>query len=232
MQLSFSFSSNFTRMVYERGANFLTPYSGCVIASWFVNTYEGANLKEIECNPKVNPTLNIQNTSIRDLDLNLDRVKTNDTIYVPLGTLDHFVYNLLPNITADVVVITGKSHLLKRKQARRKLPDVFSRLYNNIHVLKVLCMSPSIHAPVKHKKLTSFPYGVNGNPFFSKKMRDKTPPLKWFTEEFFKHLELPQKTQDIFVPYVSLTNKKRQSMPRGPKLPPVCFFSCCFDMLR
>jgi len=199
------FSTNMTRLL-NRGANFITPISGCMIASWVVTT--GARPKALECHELTHEHQVLQGKE--------HLVQEFDTIYVAAKGLAYFSERILPRITAPgVVVIAGQyNRLLGALDADWE--QHFLPLYANPKVIKIFCHSAIEYARQDHPKLEPFPFGFQHEDYEKK----KPSPLDVYREVFFQHLELPEKTNDIFISFLRVRNKpNRKQIPIGPPLP-------------
>jgi len=167
----------------------------------------GARPKALDCNGLTHEHQVLQGSE--------HLVQAYDTIYVPARALAYFIESILPKIKDPVVLIAGQYYRLKGALdagwERHFLP-----LYSNPKVIKIFCHNAIKYAKQDHPKLESFPYGMQHKSYNHK----KPTPLEVFREAFFQHLELPEKTNDIFIGFLDVRwNPKCRGMPIGPKLP-------------
>ena len=135
-------------MLVRRGTNLLTTNSGCRISRWFVTGGD--------CNGKKFPQ--------KVLGTNFHKIKANDTIYVPLSRLKTFVREILPNITVEVVIISGRFHNYIMED-NGEVP--VSQIVKSQYVLHFFCMNLPRYGGVspRHPKISPFPYGLKESGF-------------------------------------------------------------------
>jgi len=197
------YSTNMTRLL-NRGANFITPLSGCFVASWVVTT--GAEAEALDCNNHTHEYQVLQG--------NEHLVQAYDTIYVPIKSLANFNEQILPKINAPVVVIAGQ-YLRLYEALDAGWQKKFLPLYSNAKVIRIFAHNAIEYAKQDHPKLEPFPFGLQHEHYDLR----KPTPLEVFREAFFHYLELPEKADDIFISYLGTFRKpQRRNKPNGPKM--------------
>ena len=128
----------------------LTPYSGCIIADWTYRTKKVWWGKSAE----------MEDCDFVELERIVDHgsmIRANESIYVPYGTLHDFVEQVLPNITAPFVLITGTYEVDAHIAASTY--DYFlawAAVLQHPYLLHLYNMNPWFH----HPKQSGWPYGI------------------------------------------------------------------------
>ena len=94
---------------------------------------------------------------LRDANIS-DRLRDDDTIYVPFTAMGFFVDRVLPKVTVDVVVISGQPFNVKPAS-----DDAIRRLLDSPRVLAWFCQNLPKYGgdDPNHVKVHPFPYGLN-----------------------------------------------------------------------
>ena len=145
--------------IERRGGGILTTHTACRISMWhwYPREREGrlGRKKDKVCD------------DLRELgqrvghhlrDERMADVRHDDTIYVPFTSLDRFVYTFLPNVTVDVVVISGHPF-----DVRPASDDAIRSLLDSPSVVAWFCQNLPKYGgdDPYHVKVHPFPYGLN-----------------------------------------------------------------------
>ena len=85
----------------------------------------------------------------------------NDSIYIPISGLGHFIEAILPHLETDIVLILGQ---------RAYVPMILRAQYDNIiehpRIVRIFIQNLSVYAyDPQHPKIHPFPYGMlTGHP--------------------------------------------------------------------
>jgi hypothetical protein len=200
-------SSQSTTM--HRGGGILTVQSGCRMSKWvFQDDMWGCNSHTLLPRP-----------DIRQLLHNASQLEEYDTVYVPLTQVDRFVNEILTNLTANVVVISGDEHDV--------WPPSNTAIYllsTHPRVLKWFCQNLPKYGGANpfHPKIAPFPFGLYEN------VKDRKQSFIKYKEVLFGSIQndsLLNKTNFIFVgPLGKHGNGRRSSMPQSGPMEPADYF--------
>lgn len=190
-----------------RGLNFIHANTGCHIASWVYQ--DGAPRKFLDC-------WNSQEKQKLTLDA-VKHIQPYDTIYVVYKALRSFAQDILPNITAPVVLLTGQFHYANNNL----LPEaVTQRVLDNPYVIHWFGHNINFYFKLSSKpdKLHPFALGLQTYPYQPR----QPSPMDAYRKVFLRHLTNLTKTQDIVLAYLNpYTNKGRSRVPSLPEREPL-----------
>lgn len=196
------------RKYLDRGSNFWFADSGCYVSVWVFNA--GPRLFR-DCREVAHS---------RSIEGRSHLVQANDTIYVPFKFIPSFLDGPLQNITVPVVVISGQ-YLSHPPDRINKF--VIRRFLQHPSLMKWIVQNPNMYLNGgtfrgPRFKVASLPFGLQRYHYTPN--NPNPPPAVSFREAFQRHLQLPEKTRDIFYGYIStFTSAKRGAIPSGAKLP-------------
>ena len=137
------FPNYFTEQVplssLKRRMNLLTPYTGCSIAAFQYNLGKHAHPEFNDC--IVHCGKAFANTRGIRVDNAHLLVQANDTIFVQLNKLWHFVNNTMDKIDVDYVILSGNEHKVKPISK-----DVFDAIVNNPRILHVFMQNVDVYS--------------------------------------------------------------------------------------
>jgi hypothetical protein len=201
--------TNHSSMEYyiARNLNFIHGNSGCLIASWVYQ--EKAPKKFQDCGK-----------SQKEQKLTLEtveQIQPYDTIYVVYKAMQSFTQDILPNITAPVVLLTGQFH-----QSRNNLLPiaVTQQVLENPYIIHWFGQNINIYNKLSDKpeKLHPFPMGLQSYAY----QPGRPSPLAAYRKAFLRHLANTTKTHDILLAYLNpYTNKARSGVPSLPEPEPL-----------
>jgi hypothetical protein len=155
-------STSTTRTIIERrGGGLLTTHTACRISLWIWYSIDG----KIPNKPKLNQlcdTIKHQGQHVGHQLRNVTDLRSYDTIFVPFTSINDFVTTILPNITVDIVIISGHPFNVAPPSSK-----TISQLVNHTHVIAWFCQNipkyggGSHPTLATHSKIIPFPYGLN-----------------------------------------------------------------------
>ena len=176
-----------------RGPNFIMTNTGCMVSSYVWNTVPRMFA---DCTKR---------SSTQILEGNIRNIQDNDTVYIPIQGLEHFATKKIDLINASFVLITGSFHFPPSGANKLLLPrNTTLRLLNSHKILKWFCHNPEVYIGTKlatkyAHRIVPFPYGLQHKAYIP----SDPNPTKLFKSAFERHLQLPNKTNGIFVSYTS-----------------------------
>jgi hypothetical protein len=181
----------FDRLLLEE--HIINERSGCNLASWVYPNPHYPRPGQDDCEPSEGRDV-ASPTQLQDY----------DTLYVPFFQLWHFADFFLPNLTAQIVVLSGQSSNL---DPQKYLPiQTFHKVVDSPHVMHWFVQNKPRWAwpQPNHAKISSFPYGV--------KQREMAEA---FFRLLIRHREAPPlpKVNVIFASPLGKTGPSRASMP-------------------
>lgn len=207
-----------------RGPNFMFSISGCHFATWFA----GADIGPRKFDDCYEQTRHESHRSLTQYNAHL--VQSNDTIYVPTRIIKHFVEQVLPNITAPFVLLSGQDEYVRGHNLLRN--GYQKALNRNPLVQWLFLQNPGFHTrknrTILNPKVQSFPFGLQYRKF--NKAEPGADPNNAFRDAFFRCWKTKRnllthdrtrKTRGIFYGYINrYTNQDvRANVTSGPKVP-------------
>lgn len=194
-----------------RGANFVRTTSGCAIASWAMAVTGIKNGRFADC----------QSHRHKEITENFQNIQADDTVYVPIVTMERFVQQILPNISVPIVLISGQEQAMPRDAIPVELQLA---IVENPNVIKWFTHNTVFYANavLNNSKVESFPYGFKKGGFNPSKSAEC---MRKYGQEFMASLYQP-KTKGIFIGWVNRNNNReaRGQIPVGRKLSPEAFY--------
>lgn len=183
----------------------LTTQTGCRIARWFYPTsHNQKQYRDCVHQPRSKRLTPERATLVKDY----------DTIYCVFTKLQEFVDNLLDEITADIVVISGQIQIVPAVSEH-----TIEKLLNHEHVLHWFCQNIPVYGGrnTSHPKLSPFPYGLK------EVVHKPNPQLDAYKRIFRRRFH---KTELIFAGYLA-PSPLRVHVPivNESKLEPEAYFT-------
>ena len=145
--------------IERRGGGILTTHTACRISMWhwYPQEREGrlGRKKDKVCDDLREHG---QRVGHHLRDERMADVRHDDTIYIPFTSLERFAYTFLPNVTVDVVVISGHPF-----NVRPASDDAIRTLLDSPRVVAWFCQNLPKYGgdDPYHVKVHPFPYGLN-----------------------------------------------------------------------
>ena len=195
----------------KRRGGFLTTHTACRISKWLYSQERGTLSLYRECKAEL-PDRQLRNVA---------QLEEHDTLFVPFTAMEQFVNELLGQLSCNVVIISGQTHLVPTVA-----DATIQELLDHEHVTRWFAQNLPVYggADPRHPKISPFPYGLketdgNGATIFEAYQR-----------VFFDTVgeNATRKTTDIYAGPLGRTHPGRRRVPQSSQhhrfLPPERFF--------